>query len=114
MTVFPIAAGIISIVYAGFLARQVLRAPKGNAAMQEIARAIQEGALAFLKRQYQTIAVVAVLIAAVLWLVFGENPWIATGFLLGAATSALAGILGMMIAVRANVRVAQAAQTGLS
>jgi K(+)-stimulated pyrophosphate-energized sodium pump len=114
MTVFPIAAGIVSIAYAVFLARQVLRAPKGNAAMQEIAKAIQEGALAFLKRQYQTIAVVAVCIGIILWFVFGDNPWIAVGFLVGAATSAIAGILGMMVAVRANVRVAQAAQAGLS
>ena len=114
MTVFPIAAGIVSIVYAGFLAWQVLQAPKGNAAMQEIAKAIQEGALAFLKRQYQTIAVVAVFVAIVLWFVFGDNPWVAAGFLLGAATSAVAGILGMSVAVRANVRVAKAAETGMS
>src|SRR3989338_4297019 len=114
MTFFPIAAGILSILYAGFLAWQVLQAPKGDSAMQEIAKAIQEGASAFLKRQYQTIAFVAVLIAVVLWFVFIDNPWIAAGFLVGAATSALAGILGMGVAVRANVRVAQAAKTGLS
>src|SRR3989338_8020176 len=114
MTIFPIAAGIISIVYAGFLAWQVLQAPKGNAAMQEIASAIQEGALAFLKRQYQTIAIVAVLIALALWFIFGDNPWVAIGFLVGAGTSAVAGILGMSMAVRSNVRVAQAAQTGLA
>ncbi len=114
MTLFPIAAGIVSIAYAGFLAWQVLQAPKGNLAMQEIAKAIQEGALAFLKRQYQTIAVVAVIIAVVLWFLFGDNPWIAIGFLVGAITSAIAGILGMSVAVRANIRVAKAAETGLS
>ncbi len=114
MTIFPIVAGIVSIVYAVFLARQVLRAPNGNAAMQEIARAIQEGALAFLRRQYQTIALVAILIAIILWFVFRDNPWIAVGFLVGSVASAIAGILGMMVAVRANVRVAQASQTGLS
>ena len=100
MTIFPIAAGIVSILYAGFLAWQVLKAPKGDSVMQEIAKAIQEGALAFLKRQYQTIAVVAVLIFIVLWFVFGDNPWIAIGFLTGAVTSALAGILGMSVAVQ--------------
>lgn len=114
MTIFPIAAGIVSIVYAGFLAWLVLRAPKGDSAMQEIAKAIQEGALAFLKRQYQTITIVALAIAIVLWFVFGDNPWIAVGFLTGAVASAAAGILGMVVAVRANVRVAQASKTGLS
>ncbi len=81
--------------------------------MGEIAKAIQQGALAYLKRQYLTIAVVALLVFLVLWFVFEDNKAIAVGFLLGAAASGLAGFLGMMVAVRANVRVAQAAQSSL-
>ncbi|OHA67068.1 MAG: sodium-translocating pyrophosphatase [Candidatus Wildermuthbacteria bacterium RIFCSPHIGHO2_02_FULL_47_12] len=114
MILFPIAAGLVSIAYAACLAWHVLKSAKGDLAMQEIAQAIQEGALAFLKRQYQTVAAVAVVVALVLWFLFPENLWIAIGFLVGAVTSAFAGMLGMVVSVRANVRVAQAAKTGLS
>lgn len=82
--------------------------------MQEIAKAIQEGASAYLKRQYRTIAIVAILISLVLWFLFDQRTSIVLGFLLGAVASALAGFLGMMISVRANVKVAEAAKTGLS
>ncbi len=81
--------------------------------MTEIARAIQEGASAYLKRQYRTIAIVATLIFVILWFVFSENKSVAFGFLVGAVASALTGFLGMMVSVRANVRVAAAAQSGL-
>ena len=113
MILFPLTASFLSIGYAAFLAWRVLRSPGGNAAMNEIAKAIQEGAVAYLKRQYLTIAVVALLVFLTLWFVFPDNSAIAVGFLLGAAASALAGFLGMMVAVRANVRVAAAAQSGL-
>lgn len=82
--------------------------------MQEISQAIQEGASAYLKRQYRTIAIVAIPIFVILLLMFRDNPAIAIGFLIGAATSALAGFLGMMVAVRANVRVAEAGKRGLA
>ncbi|MBI1984638.1 MAG: sodium-translocating pyrophosphatase [Candidatus Wildermuthbacteria bacterium] len=114
MTVFPLAASVLSIAYAVFLAFQVLKSSAGNPQMQEIAKAIQEGASAYLKRQYRTIAIVAIAIFAVLWFVFPENKGVAFGFLIGAAASALAGFLGMMISVRANVRVAEAAKDTLS
>ena len=81
--------------------------------MKEIAKAIQEGAGAYLKRQYSTIAIVAIFVFVILLFVFSENKSIAFGFLFGAVVSALAGFLGMMISVRANVRVAEAAQSGL-
>ncbi|TSC56000.1 MAG: K(+)-stimulated pyrophosphate-energized sodium pump [Parcubacteria group bacterium Greene0714_21] len=114
MLVFPIFASVLSIGYAVFLAWQVLQQPKGDVKMQEIALAIQEGAWAYLKRQYRTIALVAFPVGAILWFLFLDNPAVAIGFLIGAAASGLAGFLGMMIAVRANVRVTEAAKRGLS
>ncbi len=113
MTVFPFIASLLSIVYAVFLAARVLQSPAGDPAMREIAKAIQEGASAFLKRQYRTIAIVAIVIFVILWFVFSENKSVAFGFLVGAVASSLAGFLGMMVSVRANVRVAAAAQSGL-
>ena len=114
MLIFPITASLLSIGYAAFLTWQVLKQPKGDQQMQDISSAIQEGASAYLKRQYRTIAIVALPVFIALWLLFQDNPWIAVGFLVGAAASALAGFLGMMVAVRANVRVTEAAKSGLS
>ena len=114
MLVFPIFASLFSIGYAALLALQVLREPKGDGEMQKIALAIQEGAGAYIIRQYQTIALVALPIFVVLWFLFKENPAIAAGFLIGAVASGLAGFLGMEVAVRANVRVTEAAKKGLS
>ncbi|MEK7510229.1 MAG: sodium-translocating pyrophosphatase [Patescibacteria group bacterium] len=114
MLIFPIIASILSIGYAAFLTWQILQLPKGDAKMQQIALAIQEGASAYLKRQYRTVAIVAIPVFIALWLLFKDNPWIAVGFLIGAVASALAGFLGMMVAVRANVRVTEAAKSGLS
>src|SRR3989344_2008916 len=114
MLIFPLVAGLLSIAYAAFLTWQVLKQPRGDKLMQEIAQAIQEGASAYLKRQYRTVAIVALPVGAILWFLFPENPWIALGFFVGAAASALAGFLGMMVAVRANSRVTEAAKKGLS
>src|SRR3989344_5565155 len=113
MTALPFIASVLSIVYAAFLAARVLQSPAGDPAMKEIAKAIQEGASAFLKREFRTIAIVAILIFFILWFVFPENKSIAFGFLVGSMTSALAGFLGMTVSVRANVRVAQAARSSL-
>jgi len=107
-----IITSLAAIGYAAFLAWQVLKAPKGDEKMQEIAKAIQEGASAYLNRQYRTIAIVAIPIFLLLWFMFGDNHWVSIGFLLGAVVSGLAGFLGMMVAVRANVRVAEGAKTG--
>src|SRR3989344_1692379 len=113
MAIFSLFASLLSIGYASLLAALVLRAPAGDSVMKGIAKAIQEGASAYLKRQYRTIAVVAVLIFVILWFVFPENNSIAFGFLVGAVASALAGFLGMIVSVRANIRVAEAAKSTL-
>jgi K(+)-stimulated pyrophosphate-energized sodium pump len=98
----------------GFWARQsVLAAPAGNARMQEIAAAIQEGAKAFLDRQYKTIAVVAAVVAAIVAVAFWS--WVQPlGFIIGAVCSGLAGYIGMNLSVRANVRTTEASRKGLA
>lgn len=107
-------AGLISLLFAGFFARSVLKEDPGSEKMQEIAAAIQEGAMAYLNRQYKTIAVVAVIIAALIYVLLGDDGGkIAFGFLVGAISSAAAGYIGMNVSVRANVRTANAASKGL-
>ncbi len=106
-----IALGLVGVVYGFITSRQVLGAAAGNARMQEIAGAIQEGAQAYLKRQYTTIAIVGVVVAILVGLFLGIIPVI--GFIIGAILSGVAGFVGMNISVRANVRTAAAAQTGL-
>jgi len=104
-------AGVVAIIIAAVLTKQVLRSPAGSKRMQEIASAIQEGAMAYLNRQYKTIAIVAAVIAVILALALGI--YIAVGFTVGAFFSALAGYVGMNISVRANVRCAEAAKKGV-
>lgn len=105
-------AGGLTLLYGMWLISKILSAPSGDAKMGEIAAAIREGAGAYLWRQNRTVAVVAVLLAGLLWGRLG--PQAAGGFLLGALASTLAGYIGMMIAVRSNVRVTVAAKKGLS
>ncbi len=109
---FAIISGVLAIIYGLFLARWILRLPAGDEKMQSIARAIQDGAKAYLNRQTRTVALIAVVIAVVLGATLGMNT--AVGFLVGAALSALAGYVGMTVSVRANVRTAEAAKSGMS
>jgi K(+)-stimulated pyrophosphate-energized sodium pump len=107
-----VGAGIVAILYGAYLISWVMQRSAGNARMQEIAGAIQEGAMAFLRRQYTTVAVVAVALFLVITFGLGWQPGV--GFLIGAILSGAAGFIGMMISVRANVRTAEAARGGLS
>jgi K(+)-stimulated pyrophosphate-energized sodium pump len=106
-----IGLGVLAIVYGIITSGQVLRASPGNARMQEIAAAIQEGAQAYLNRQYTTIGIVGVVVAAIVAFALGTTAVI--GFITGAVLSGVAGYIGMNISVRANVRTAEAASSGL-
>ncbi len=115
---FALIAAVAGIAYGLYLAMWVFKLDAGNAKMQEIAKAIQEGAGAYMNRQYRTVGVVAAVLFVVLWGagVFSDKFGMLTaiGFLIGAGASALAGYVGMIIAVRANVRTAQAAHNGMN
>ncbi|WP_135605288.1 sodium-translocating pyrophosphatase [Methanococcoides sp. NM1] len=107
-------AGIVSLVFAAFFASRVLKEGTGSEEMQEISLAIQEGAMAYLNRQYKTIAIVAVILAGLIFFLLGDDSGkIAVGFIAGAAASAVAGYIGMNVSIRANVRTAHAASKGL-
>jgi K(+)-stimulated pyrophosphate-energized sodium pump len=110
---FALVCALVAIVYGILLTWWLLTRPAGNERMQEIARAIQEGAAAYLRKQYTTIAVVAIVPFFLLGF-YEELGWgTAFGFLIGALFSAAAGFIGMNVAVRSNVRTAEAARDGL-
>jgi K(+)-stimulated pyrophosphate-energized sodium pump len=106
-----IAAGALGVLYGLVQTASLMKASTGNDKMREIAAAIQEGASAYLRRQYTTIAMVGVVILVAAYFLIGE--WAAIGFVIGAVLSGLAGFAGMLISVRANVRTAQAASESL-
>src|SRR5262249_50942429 len=103
----------VAIVYGLVLTVWLLRLPAGNERMREIARAVQEGAAAYLKRQYMTIAAVAVVPFLLIGFYHKLGWGTAIGFLIGASLSAAAGFIGMNVAVRSNSRTAEAARHGL-
>ena len=106
-----IFAGLLAIVYSYFLSSQILSSSDGNAKMQDIAEAIQIGAKAYLKRQYKTIAIVGVVVLSIVTYFF--SPLVGLGYFIGAALSGVAGYVGMLISVEANVRTAQASRNSL-
>src|SRR3982751_3379272 len=111
--IFALICAAVAIAYGLALTLWLLRQPEGNERMREISRAVQEGAAAYLRRQYQTIAVVA-LVPFLLIGFYHKLGWgTAVGFLIGAVLSAAAGFIGMNVAVRSNVRTAEAAKSGL-
>jgi len=107
-----IGAGVLAVLYGLMTTRWILKQPAGNERMQEISLAIQEGANAYMNRQYATIGIVGVVLFAVL--VFALGWATAIGFAIGAILSALAGYIGMYVSVRANVRTAEAARLGVN
>jgi len=109
---FILGCACMALLYGVYASRQVFAAANGNARMMEIAGAIQEGARAYLNRQYGTIALVGIVVTALLTWVLGY--YVGIGFVIGALLSGLAGYIGMNISVRANVRTAEAARSGLA
>ena len=109
---FSCISGVIAIFYGFATAKQVLNMPAGDKKMVEISGAIQEGASAYLKRQYVTISIVGIIIFFFLFFFLDFN--VAIGFLIGAFLSGVAGFIGMHISVRANVRTTEAAKSGLN
>jgi K(+)-stimulated pyrophosphate-energized sodium pump len=110
IAIFALACGGLGVIYALVTAAWVIKQSAGSEKMQAISEAIREGATAFLNREYKTVAVVAVILAALL-LYLGK--WTSIGFIIGACGSALAGYIGMMVSVKANVRTTEAAKRGL-
>ena len=107
-----IGAGVLAVVYGIVTSISVLSADTGNEKMQEIAGAIQEGASAYLSRQYSTIAIVGLVILVISYFLLGLE--VSIGFLIGAVLSGIAGYIGMLVSVRANVRTTQAASNSLA
>ena len=105
-----IVCGVLAVLYGVYGTMRIVKMPAGNARMQEIAAAIQEGAGAYLNRQYATIGIVGIVVAIVLGVTLGLT--VAIGFVIGAVLSGIAGYVGMNVSVRANVRTAAAAMTG--
>jgi len=111
VVIFAIVSSVIALLYALYLIRWILRLPAGEGKMTGIAHAIQEGAKAFLNRQYRVIGYIGFAAFVLLWLFLGSTT--ALGFAVGAILSGVAGYIGMNVSVRANVRVAEAARKGI-
>jgi len=119
--IFIIVVGVLSVLFAKYIEMQVKKAETGNEKMNEISAAIEEGAMAFLKREYRAMGIFIVAMAIIILLFLdhpktpniNEGPWTALAFVAGSVISILAGFIGMKIATKANVRTAQAARTSL-
>ncbi|MDC3062295.1 sodium/proton-translocating pyrophosphatase [Candidatus Pelagibacter sp.] len=109
---YTIAAGFLSIVYGYFTGKNILNSSAGNSKMQDIASAIQIGAKAYLARQYKTISIVGVVVLVIVSIAF--SPLVGLGYLIGATLSGIAGYVGMLVSVQANVRTAEASRKGLA
>ncbi|MCH9027506.1 MAG: sodium-translocating pyrophosphatase [Proteobacteria bacterium] len=107
-----LGAAVLALVYSAFSAKWIMAQPAGNEKMQSIAKAIQEGASAYMNRQYRAISMVGVALLVILWIALGSLT--AIGFAIGAILSGMAGFIGMRISVQANVRTAQAAHQGIN
>ena len=108
-----LGSGVLAILYGLFLAWRVIKFDSGSEKMKEIASAIQEGASSYLNRQYFVVSIVGIVIFILIWFLL-DQPVTAVGFAIGSIASAMAGYIGMNVAVRANVRTAQAAKSGLA
>ncbi len=112
ITYFPIVVSLFAIAFVFFLISKINKAPVAKDKAVEITKAIQEGSIAYLKRQYKTVAAVAVVLCLVLWFFMGWK--IAIGFLIGAFLSGLSGFIGMWVSTQTNTRVAEGAKRGLA
>jgi len=110
--IYTILAGILSVIYGYFTGKHILNSSPGNSKMQEIASAIQLGAKAYLNRQYKTIAIVGVVVLVIISYAF--SILVGLGYLIGATLSGIAGYVGMLVSVHANVRTAEASRKGLA
>ena len=110
--IYIILTGLVAIIYGFITGKQILNSSPGNAKMQEIAKAIQIGAKAYLDRQYKTIAIVGVVVLIIITFTF--SFLVGLGYLIGATLSGIAGYVGMLVSVQANVRTAEASRKGLA
>ena len=107
--IWAMIAGAVGLGFVGFLMHTILRESEGTEKMREISRAVRQGAMAFLKREFKTLGIFTAVLVTVLAIFIPPQPWVGIAYLIGTATSALAGFLGMNIATRANARTANAA-----